>query len=85
MTIVESNLHENIKTNHRATIMSINNQVKTLGAGILFYTLGYVSMNYNFQSTYLLTSIGIIALLFILFLLFYFRKLLTKNENKQYL
>lgn len=80
MTIVESDLHENIKTNHRATILSINNQIKTLGAGVLFYLLGYISMNYTFQATYLITGIVVTILVIILFLSFSIIKFFTKNS-----
>jgi len=83
MVIVESNLHENIKTKHRATILSINNQIKAIGAGILFYGLSQVSVAYSFPATYIITSIGVIGLVLILFLFPIIRKLFTKNANKR--
>jgi MFS family permease len=85
MVIVESNIHEQIKTKHRATILSINNQIQAFGSAILFYGLGYISTKYSFSTTYTITGIGVTFLVMFLAICYLIKKLIMKNENKQYL
>lgn len=77
MVTVDSSINRYIESDQRATILSINNQVKAVCSALLFYTLGYVSMNFSFPVTYKVSSILLITLVLTLFLIYTVKNLFT--------
>lgn len=75
---MENYLHGHIKSEHRATALSVNNQISLLLGGILFVILGKIETGISFGATYIFGAL--ISLIILIPLVFYALKYFKERK-----